>query len=71
MSGMFSLEGRVALVTGSAQGLGNMIARGMQEAGARIVLSDVSAAALERAVAKFKEEGKDVPAYAFDISNEE
>ena len=71
MSGMFSLEGHVALVTGSAQGLGNMIARGMQEAGAKIVLSDVSTAALEKAVAKFKEEGKDVPAYAFDISNEE
>ena len=70
MSNLFSLEGRVALVTGSAQGLGNTIARGMLEAGARIVLSDVSAAALEKAQAAFREEGCDVPAYVFDISNE-
>ena len=71
MSTMFSLEGHVALVTGSAQGLGNMIARGMLDAGAKIVLSDVSEKALEKAVAQFREEGKEVPAYAFDISNEE
>ena len=70
MANLFSLEGRVALVTGSAQGLGNTIARGMLEAGARIVLSDVSAAALEKAQAAFREEGYDVPAYVFDISNE-
>lgn len=70
MANLFSLEGRVALVTGSAQGLGNTIARGMLEAGARIVLSDVSAAALEKAQAAFREEGYDVPAYVFDISDE-
>ena len=70
MANLFSLEGRVALVTGSAQGLGNTIARGMLEAGARIVLSDVSAAALEKAQAAFREEGYEVPAYVFDISNE-
>ena len=39
---MFSLDGRIALVTGSAQGLGNQIARGMYEAGAKIVLGDIS-----------------------------
>ena len=71
MSNLFSLEGRVALVTGSAQGLGNTMARGLMEAGARIVLSDVSQAALDKAVAAFKAEGLDVPAYTFDISNEE
>ena len=71
MSNLFSLEGRVALVTGSAQGLGNTMARGLMEAGAKIVLSDVSQAALDKAVAAFKAEGFDVPAYTFDISNEE
>ena len=70
MSDLFSLKGRIALVTGSAQGLGNTIARGMLEAGARIVLSDVSAAGLEKARAEFKAEGFDVPAYVFDISDE-
>ena len=57
MSGMFSLEGRIALVTGSAQGLGNQIARGMYEAGAKIVLGDISQAALDKAVETMKQEG--------------
>lgn len=70
MSNLFSLEGRVALVTGSAQGLGYTIARGMLDAGARIVLSDVSAAALARAQAALRAEGFDVPGYVFDISDE-
>ena len=65
MSNIFSLEGRVALVTGSAQGLGNTIARGMQEAGATVVLSDVSPEKLEAAKAELN-----APGYVFDISNE-
>ena len=51
MTNIFSLEGRVALVTGSAQGLGNTIARGMKEAGAKVVLSDVNPRTLEAAAA--------------------
>ena len=70
MSNLFSLEGRVALVTGSAQGLGYTVARGMLDAGARIVLSDVSAAALEKAQASLRAEGLDAAAYVFDISDE-
>lgn len=70
MSNLFSLEGRVALVTGSAQGLGYTIARGMLDAGARIVLSDVSAVALARAQAALRAEGFDAPGYVFDISDE-
>ena len=71
MSNLFSLEGRVALITGSAQGLGFTIARGMREAGARIVLSDVSAEALEKAQASLKAEGREAAGhYVFDISDE-
>lgn len=65
MTNIFSLEGRVALVTGSAQGLGNTIARGMLEAGAKVVLSDVSPKTLEVAKAELG-----VPGYVFDISDE-
>ena len=70
MSNVFSLKGRTALVTGSAQGLGNVMARGMLEAGARVVLNDVSQAALDKAVAAFRAEGYDAYGYVFDISNE-
>ena len=67
---LFSLEGRTALVTGSAQGLGNVIARGMMDAGAKVVLSDVSARALEKAQEALKSENRDAPAYVFDITDE-
>ena len=70
MNDIFSLKGRVALVTGSAQGLGNVVARGMLEAGAKVVLSDISPVTLEKAVAELRAEGFDAYGYVFDISNE-
>jgi len=42
MSG--SLDGKVAVVTGAAQGIGNAIARGLAGEGARIVVADLSRA---------------------------
>ena len=39
-----SLEGKVAVVTGAAQGIGNAIARGLAAEGARIVVADLSRA---------------------------
>ena len=70
MSDLFSLKGRIALVTGSAQGLGYTIARGMQDAGATVVFSDVSAGALEKTLAALKAEGREAHGYVFDISDE-
>ncbi len=45
------MQGKVALVTGAAQGIGNAIARGLAEAGARIVVADLHGA--EEAAAAF------------------
>jgi NAD(P)-dependent dehydrogenase (short-subunit alcohol dehydrogenase family) len=39
-----SLEGRVAVVTGAAQGIGNAIAKGLAAEGARIVVADLNRA---------------------------
>jgi NAD(P)-dependent dehydrogenase (short-subunit alcohol dehydrogenase family) len=50
MSG--SLEDRVAIVTGAAQGIGNAIARGLAAEGARIVVADLNRA--EEAAAEFE-----------------
>ena len=51
MSGL--LEGKVAIVTGGAQGIGNAIAKGLAAEGARIVVADLSRA--DEAAQEFEE----------------
>ncbi|UWQ21867.1 SDR family oxidoreductase [Jannaschia sp. W003] len=46
---LFDLSGRRALVTGSGQGIGLALAKGLAEAGARVVLNGRDRAKLERA----------------------
>ena len=48
--GLFSLEGRTALVTGGSRGIGEMIARGLLDAGAEVLLTARTAADLDDAV---------------------
>ena len=45
---LFDLTGRIALVTGSSQGIGLTLARGLAGAGARVVINGRDAAKLER-----------------------
>jgi len=49
-TGLFSLEGRTALITGGSRGIGEMIARGFLDAGARVLLAARSEAGLDDAV---------------------
>lgn len=46
-------DGQVALVTGAAQGIGQAIARNLQEAGATVIAADIDAARLEDFAAQF------------------
>ena len=52
MNEFLGLDGKVAVVTGGASGLGQAVARGLAREGARVVLGDIDAAGLERTVAE-------------------
>jgi gluconate 5-dehydrogenase len=66
----FSLAGRVALVTGSASGLGFEIVRGMAAAGARVYVNGTSAERLQQAVERLGTLGLQVRPACFDVADE-
>ena len=66
---LFCLEGKIALVTGSSQGLGFVLSRGLARAGASVVLNGRNEEKLDGAVRALKEEGLDAQGYAFDVTD--
>ena len=65
------LEGKVAVVTGSARGIGFGIAKVLSEKGARIVITDVMEEAAKEAAEKLKEAGGDAICVVSDVSKKE
>ena len=65
------LDGRSAIVTGSARGLGLAMAERFGEEGARVVLSDIDATALEEAQSKLAARGLEVSAFPADVTDED
>lgn len=66
----FSLEGKVALVTGAAYGIGLAIAQALAEAGAKIVYNCSRQETLDRGAAAYKELGIDAKGYLCDVTDE-
>ncbi|MFJ1300227.1 SDR family oxidoreductase [Pseudomonadota bacterium AL_CKDN230030165-1A_HGKHYDSX7] len=66
----FSLAGRVALVTGSARGLGWCIAQALAEAGAHVLINGRNGAAVEAAVAALRARGLAAGAAVFDVADD-
>lgn len=67
---MFSLAGRTAFVTGAARGLGVGIARGLGQAGAALVLSDVDFAGVQAVAERLRGEGLKAFAMELDVRDE-
>ncbi|RWC28248.1 SDR family oxidoreductase [Mesorhizobium sp.] len=66
---LFSLEDRLALVTGSGQGIGFALARGLAEHGASVVLNGRDAARIGSAVEKLRDAGFKAHASIFDVTD--
>jgi gluconate 5-dehydrogenase len=69
MSELFSLAGRRALVTGSSQGIGFALAKGLAAAGAEIVLNGRDEGKLAEAARTLEGEGAVVHVLAFDVTD--
>jgi gluconate 5-dehydrogenase len=66
---LFDLTGKRALVTGSSQGIGFALARGLAAAGAKIMLNGRDAAKLAQAERAFHDDGIGVETLAFDATD--
>jgi gluconate 5-dehydrogenase len=67
----FSLEGKIALITGASYGIGMAIAKAFAEAGATIVFNDIKVELVDNGLAEYKKCGIDAHGYVCDVTNEE
>jgi gluconate 5-dehydrogenase len=71
MENMFSLKGKVALVTGASYGIGFAIAKAFARAGATIVFNDIKQEFVDKGLAAYEAEGIKAHGYVCDVTNEE
>ena len=67
----FNLEGKIALVTGASYGIGFAIAKGLANAGAKIVFNDINQELVDKGIAAYKELGIEAHGYVCDVTNED
>lgn len=65
----FRLDGRVAFVTGGAQGIGLAVAEALAEAGARVTIGDLTETALEKAIIDLAGKGHAVDGEVLDVTD--
>ena len=70
MQNMFSLEGKIALVTGGSYGIGYAIAKALHQAGATIVFNDINQELVNRGLDAYKADGIPAHGYVCDVTDE-
>lgn len=66
----FSLEGKVALITGASYGIGFAIACGFADAGATIVFNDIRQDLVDKGMEAYKAKGINAHGYVCDVTDE-
>ena len=66
----FSLEGKVALVTGASCGIGFAIASAFAEQGATICFNDINQELVDKGLASYAEKGIKAHGYVCDVTDE-
>ena len=66
----FSLEGKVALITGASYGIGFAIASAYVGAGAVIVFNDIRQELVDKGLAAYEEKGIKAHGYVCDVTDE-
>lgn len=67
----FSLEGKIALVTGASYGIGFSIASGYADAGATVCFNDINQDLVDKGIEAYKEAGYKAYGYVCDVTNED
>lgn len=69
MNTLFSLAGKRILLTGSAQGIGFVMARGLAEQGAEVIINGTHAERAENAAMKLRDEGFTAHISLFNVAD--
>ena len=67
----FSLEGKVAWITGASYGIGFAIATAFYEAGAKIIFNDINQELVDKGMASYKEKGIEAYGEVCDVTDED
>lgn len=70
MTDIFSLKGKIALVTGGSYGIGYAMAAALGKAGAKVIINGRGTENVEKGLAQFKEEGIEAYGYICDVTDE-
>src|SRR5690554_1949331 len=67
----FSLDNKIALITGASYGIGFAMATALANAGAKIVFNDVNSELVDKGIAAYKEIGIEAHGYVCDVTDED